>query len=104
MNLMITASASPALVRLVQREALLRGQCDASDDREQDRLCDIWREALAAVTAFPAATAADVALKLRTATAWDFPLEKSAEAGDNRAMAIIAALADLDHLASGGAS
>jgi hypothetical protein len=90
------AHASPALVRLVQRERALFARYEASEiDSQGDPLFGQWRAALDAVAAFAAVSMEDVVLKLRIATAWE-PLQEPAAAGDNTAMALIAALADFD--------
>jgi hypothetical protein len=92
--------ASSALVQMAQREASTRARADAGGDERE--VIHLWHEALAAVAAFPAQSAADVALKLRTAVAWEGDIRQTAENGDNAdnaARAIVAALADLDRLA-----
>jgi hypothetical protein len=99
MILTIAPGASPALVRLVQHEAVLRRRCDTAEYMEDNPVFDLWRAALAAVAGFRVQSAADVALKLRTAIAWDGDIRETAENGCNSAMAIVAALADLDRLA-----
>jgi hypothetical protein len=98
MILTIAPGASPALVRLVQHEAVLRKRCDTADYIEDNPVFDQWRAALAAVAGFRAATPADVALKIRTAVAWNGSLENAE--GDCEQKALVMALADLDRLAA----
>jgi hypothetical protein len=90
----VTRGATPALVRLVQRE---RAEGAKADRRYTPEQGDVWLAALAAVAAFEAQSAADVALKMRTALAWEDGLRDD---GTGTSSALVAALADLDRLAA----
>jgi hypothetical protein len=97
MILAIAPGTSPALVQLAQRERLLNARCEASD--EDGFGYDAWQEAQDAIASFPAQSAADVALKIRIATAGD-NIERQAANRELMAMVIVAALADLDRIAA----